>query len=345
MPSVIASALIVRRPSIHARRLLGLAALVAAAVIALGAQVAAASSPKRLVNLIENVDSAAGVVYGAHATNGLSLDALTVIAAPTPGRYLGVFDTIGPGNLFVTRLATSDDLRTWQAGVVLSMHGSMPTITEVDGAYLLAFESATPNGDSQIAVERFGSLASLEAGRPDAADLLARHLSAVNEGTPSFDSVDLSGGLRHSRIVIGFHYNTGDGVDRNGIGVLSDFSVWTEARNVTLNKAMQANGVHGSIGERDAVALDGASVEVVEGQQQKYNWSSWGLYAYEPSTGAVTPLSISTPRGSGLSIGVGRAAIVKSASGHRLLVVSAYVYSQGSPAGTAGEIVWWRPVQ
>ena len=295
---------------------------------------AAAAQPRAIVQLIGDLNTASGVVYNARSVEGLPLDALKVIQAPRPGRYLGVFDSVGPGNSFVTRLAVSDHLAYWHAGPILSLHGSMPTITYVDGGYLVAFELAAPNGDSQIELEHFAGLRQLMAARPDREIALPRILSRYNEGTPTIESVELHGRLASSRIAIGFHYNVGHGVDRNGIGLLVNFAVWTERPNVELDAAIEHTGVHGSIGDRDAVKIDGVPLELVGGQQDKHDWSSWGLYA--------VPVPVTTPRGSGLSIGVIRCTIVRDAHGTRILVMSAFVYQEGSPPGTPGELVWWR---
>ena len=312
-------------------------------------QEAGAQSTKSLqhaiAGVIGNLGSASGVVYDAHTTDGLELDALKVIQGPQPGNYLGVFDTIGPHNLFVTRLAWSDHLGVWRSGPILSMHASMPTILYAAGGYLVAFETEVPNGDSQIEVEHFASLATLMVGHPDRATVLPRRLSAHNEGTPSIEAARLTHGLADSVIVIGFHYDTRRGVDRNGVGVLRGFSSWTERPNVELNGVLEADGVKGNIGDRDAVTIEGMAVQLVGGQSKRGNWSTWRLYAYSPALRNAVKVPISGPSGTNLSIGVARSSIVRDAAGTRTLVLTAFVYQQGSPPAARGELVWWRPAR
>jgi hypothetical protein len=220
----------------------------------------------------------------------------------------------------------------------------MPTIIAVGVGYLLAFESASRNGTSQIEVVHYASYSSLMAAHPDRTKTLPRHLSTSNEGTPSFHAVDYWDGVNDSRIVIGFHYNTGDGVDRNGIGLFTDFSRWIERSNVKLNHAIEKAGVRGSIGARNSVTLNGARYQLVEGQRVKGQWKAWRIFLYEPAVDVVARIRMSTTHGSHLSVGVPRASILTDASGQSLLVLSAFVYRQGSPRATHGELIWWRPL-
>jgi hypothetical protein len=310
-----------------------------------------ASVARRAAALVGNVGRASGAIYGATTSTGLSLDALKIIQGPTPGSYLGVFDYFGSNEYYVTRLAFSDDLSSWSPGPVLNWRASMPTIAQAGSGYLVAFEIADARGRSQIEVEYFPDFGELLSAEPSRVVLLHRHLSASNEGTPSFHSIDLRDGIRDSVIQIGFHYNTGADeksgadVDRNGVGTLVNFSRWSERKNNSLNRALEAKGVHGSIGARTGIDFDGIRIQLVEGQRVQGRWDSWRIYAYEPSVGIVAPVRISTPRGSDLSVGVPRASIVPSTSGSPLLVLTAFVYQEGSPADAQGELLWWVPIQ
>lgn len=325
-----------------ARYLFALA--IALVPLALPSAAQAASTAQVAASLVGDVARADGALYQATTSNGgVSLDALKVIQGPVPGTYVGVFHVAQPsGGLFSVRLALSDNLRSWAGGPVLSWRASMPTIAAVPGGgYLVAFELADARGRSQIALEYFRSFSDLLVAKPARVVDLHRGLSATNEGTPSFHSIKLGSGIAHSRVVLGLHYNSGDGVDRNGVGVLTDFSRWSERPNAALNRALEADGVRGSIGARTGLRLDDTRVQLIEGQTVPDSWNTWRIYAYEPANHVVSKVMLATPYGSSFSVGVPRASTVRSASGQSLLVLSAFVYQQGSPQKLDGELVWW----
>jgi len=96
------------------------------------------------VRLAALLDPATADSFDANVRDdlGRSLDGLEVIEAPAgygvPGRYVGVYHSLVNG-VFVTQVATSDDLRHWTHRGDLDAHASQPSIVTVPGGgFLLA---------------------------------------------------------------------------------------------------------------------------------------------------------------------------------------------------------------
>ena len=331
---------------LRARTVLAMAvvACLAAAPSAAVAQ-SAGAKPQAEARMITDLRSATGLAYDLRTTTGSELDALNLINGPRPGTYVGVYHSPEADGYFRVSVATSTNLVSWTSVALLSRSASMPTIAaDGEGGYLVAFEAAEPAGRSEIEVEHFSNYRLLLAGRQDRRMLLPRRLSATNEGTPSFMSVRLRGGLGDSDIVVGFHYNAGAGVDRNGIGVLSDFRRWSERTNGPLNHALEAAGVQGSIGGRTQVTIGSDTIELVGAQATPGTWDSWQIYAYDPRTGRGESLRMTLPSGAPLSVELPELSIVTNASGVEELVATAFVHRQGSARVAHGEMLWWRPL-
>ena len=128
------------------------------------------------VKLAGLLDPLAADTFVGHARDdGLSLDALDVIAAPpgqgVPGRYIGVHHTL-VGGQFVLKLATSDDLTTWRHRADLDGHASQGSIAALpDGGFVVALERDTPDPQyvsrSNLVVRHYASWAALAAGQFD----------------------------------------------------------------------------------------------------------------------------------------------------------------------------------
>ena len=82
---------------------------------------------------------------------------------------------------------------------------------------------------------------------------------------PVIVAADLRGGLDHSTIKISFHYLSPDLVDREGIGVLTDFSTWSAQEAKPLNALVHAD-LDGKHGDRSFVPGTGDDLEMVEAQ-------------------------------------------------------------------------------
>ena len=249
---------------------------------------------------IEAVPDATAYRYATQDDHGRSIDALKIISKPGGG-YLGVYHN-GPHGVFQVYVAESRDLLHWTSRALLDNDASQPAIAALsDSGYLLADEAHINRG-VKLRILRFrhyASLAALVSGRADRtyeAPLTLAPGSAKAEGTPNIFSATLSPDLSHSRIVMGFHYRRPHGLDRPGIGVLTNFSAWSGRPDTALEAALRADGVSGAIGDRDAVSVLGTPLELVEAQAG--TGSAWHVYLYDQRTHVATPLHIRTNQGS-----------------------------------------------
>jgi hypothetical protein len=291
---------------------------------------------------IEAVPDATAYRYATQDDHGRSMDALKIISKPGGG-YLGVYHN-GPHGVFQVYVAESRDLLHWTSRALLDNDASQPALAELsDSGYLLADEAHINRG-VKLRVLRFrhyASLAALRSGRADRtyeAPLTLAPGSAKAEGTPNIFSATLSPDLSHSRIVMGFHYRRPHGLDRPGIGVLTNFSAWSGRPDTALEAALRADGVSGAIGDRDAVSFLGAPLELVEAQAG--TGPAWHVYLYDQSTHVATSLHIRTNQGS-RSFGNPTVTSLRGPSGATALAFTLFLPIP-APNGEAGELVFYH---
>jgi hypothetical protein len=304
----------------------------------------AASAATVLRAAIETVPAASGYRYSARDDHGRSMDALKIISKPGGG-YLGVYH-YGPNGVFGVYVAESRDLLHWTSRARLDRDASQPAISALsDSGFLLADEASASRADKLRLLLRFrhyASLAALFSGRADRmfeAPLTLASGSAKTEGTPNIFSATLSPDLAHSRIIVGFHYRLPHGLDRPGIGVLTNFSSWSGRKDTALEAALRADGVSGSIGDRDAIRFLGVPLELVEAQTG--TGPAWQVYLYDQKTRVATALHIRTNRGS-RSFGNPTVTSLRLPSGATALVFTLFLRSALAHSGEAGELVFYR---
>jgi hypothetical protein len=292
---------------------------------------------------IEAVPDATAYRYATQDDHGRSMDALKIISKPGGG-YLGVYHN-GPHGVFQVYVAESRDLLHWTSRALLDNDASQPAIAALsDSGYLLADE-AHINRAVKLRLLRFrhyASLAALLSGRADRtyeAPLTLAPGSAKAEGTPNILSATLSPDLSHSRIVIGFHYRLPHGLDRPGIGVLTNFSAWSGRPDTTLEAALRAAGVSGAIGDRDTVSVLGTPLELIEAQAG--TGSAWHVYLYDQTTHVATALRIRTSQGS-RSFGNPTVTSLPGPSGATALVFTLFLRTPFAQGGEAGELVYYH---
>ncbi len=297
-----------------------------------------------LSGAIDNVPKATGHRYAARDDHGRSMDTLKIIPRPGGG-YLGVYHS-GPQGAFRVYLAESRDLLHWTSKAQLDKDASQPTIAALaDSGYLLADEASANQAAGlrpRLRFRHYASLAALLAGRADrtfeAPHTLAP-LGAGEEGTPNIISAVLSPDLSHSRIAVGFHYGLPLGLDRPGLGVLTNFSSWSARPDTALDAALRADGVSGKIGDRDAVRFLGASSELIEAQAG--TGPAWHIYLYDERTRRAVPLHIRTNQGS-RSFGNPTVTDLRGPSGAMTLVFTLFLRQSLAPSGEAGELIYYR---
>ena len=292
---------------------------------------------------IEAVPDATAYRYATQDDHGRSMDALKIISKPGGG-YLGVYHN-GPHGVFQVYVAESRDLLHWTSRALLDNDASQPAIAALsDSGYLLADE-AHVNRAVKLRLLRFrhyASLAALLSGRADRifdAPLTVASGSAKAEGTPNILSATLSPDLSHSRIVVGFHYRLPHGLDRPGIGVLTNFSSWSGRPDTALEVALRAAGVSGAIGDRDVVRFLGQPFELVEAQAGA--GPAWLVYLYDQSKHVATALRIRTSHGS-RSFGNPTVTSLREPSGATALVFTLFLRTPFAQGGEAGELVYYR---
>ncbi len=282
---------------------------------------------------------------------GRSLDGIEVIEAPAgggvPGRYVGVYHSLVDG-VYVTQLATSDDLRRWTHRADLDTHASQPSIVAVPGGgFLLAVERDTPDAQwvsvSNIVVRHYASWAALVAGTVGAEANLPRTLAPTAEGTPELRVLSWGGTPATSQIEITMHYLKNVIADRQAAGVLTDFDPATWAPQVTplVNDLFIALGTRGNLGDRADVLFEGHRFAVLEAQSVRGDFGTWRWYLYDRDRDEARLLAIRGPAGS-YAIGNPTVRIFTDAQGVTTLFVSGFAFGQGAAFGEAGEFIALR---
>jgi hypothetical protein len=273
------------------------------------------------------------------------MDCLRVVAV-RPGSYLGVYQ-VGSGSDFVVDLAQSANLRTWREVRTLETYASQPDLVAAGGGFLLAGEATTDGtshpGVHYISLRYYPDLASLLQGSPARVLNLPHRVAKPDqgiEGTPVIESADLNGSLARSVITISFHYLAPGLVDREAVGVLTDFSAWTAQRDTPLDDALTGAGLAGKHGDRSFVPGTGGNLEVVEAQRTLD--SPWDAYLYDRITGTVTKVGVRTPGGSG-SFANPVITCVPVPSGTNVALITLFLPNQQAGPGEAGELLYYQP--
>jgi hypothetical protein len=291
-----------------------------------------------LAPLITDVPGATAYRYGTRDDRGGTMDTLKVIQ-DGPSSYIGVYHTL-VGGVFLTRVATSTDLLNWTFRADLGMHDSQPTIRAFGGSYVVASESDT-NGSSAprtwVRFRRYDSRSALLAGTAartfDAPHTLVGPTGA--EGTPNIYGGDLD------HLDVGFHYFRDGVVDRQARGTLTNFSSWTTRTEPQIDRAIEARGVAGNIGDRDDVAFRGSPFTIHEGQLRRGDFSSWRAYLYDPADQTADLLDIHTHKGS-TAFANASFTVLTDPSGKAALFVAIFVPTSGSARGEGGELTYYR---
>jgi hypothetical protein len=296
---------------------------------------------------IENVTSATAYRYLSRDDKGSTLDTLKVIPSPGGG-YLGVYHTLTAG-VFVTKLARSTNLLTWNHVVDLEPNASQPTITALsDGGFLVAYEkdagcTGTGPGGNCLGFRHYAGLASLLAGAGDRSFQAPRTLSRCAEGTPNIYGAELRPDIDHSTIDVGFHYFRNCDVDRQARGTLQNFSSWSGNVAGGLNTAFEAFQPGGNIGDRDFMRLGGGSFNIHEVQFAKGDFGTWRVYLYDWLFGLATPLAIRTHRGS-TAFANPTFTTLLSPAGRPAILVTLFIPSQGAAPTEGGELIYYHEI-
>lgn len=288
-------------------------------------------------------------VAGARDDRGNSLDGLDVIAAPArgvPGRYIGVYHTLS-GGVFVTKVATSDDLTTWTHRADLASHASQPTLAALpDGGFVLAIERDTPDPQytsrSNLVVRHYATWAALAASTFAREVDLPRTLAATAEGTPGLD-VKRWNGPADSQIAITFHYLKNIDVDRQAAGVLTNFDAagWAPQPDAAVNGLFIRLGTRGNLGDRADLQFEGHRFAVLEAQSIKADFGTWRWYLYDRERNEARRVALHLPAGS-FAMGNPTVRALPGPNGDPVLLFSGYAFHEGAGPGESGQFIALR---
>jgi hypothetical protein len=312
---------------------------VAVAAEALGPS---ADARQKLISILQRDKAPTASSYQTRDNTGFTVDTIKVIRSPAGG-YLGVYH-VNKSETFAVRVATSSDLVNWTYRATLAQRAHDPTIRQLsDGSFLLAYEKVD-SGGTKLRFAHYLRLETLLVTLPHRTFDAPRTLSSTHEGTPNIRSASLSA-LGTPQIKIGFHYydNSLPG-DREALGTLTNFSIWSAEKNGPLNNAFSPTPA--DIGDRDFVNFRGYPFTVVEARTAR-DWGSWRVYLYDETAKTLTQLALQTAGGC-QSFANPAATILRDPSGNRALVTSYYVHSgrEGeacSVPGQAGPLVFYTP--
>lgn len=309
------------------------------ASLALVALVAAdALDAQRLADALTDVRAAVVHRYQLKDDAGRSMDCLKVFSTGK-GAYYGIHHTYDGGK-FSLHLAESADLVNWKHVIALDEHASQGTVWQAeDGRFLLAYEKDAPNS-CWIRLRSYAGLTALRNGTFNEEHDIARSLAPTAEGTPSFEKVEGWGKtLASSSIRLRFHYFKDAHVDQLAAGTLTGFSEWKAHAAPDLNERFIALGVHGNIGDRDRFQWQGRTVYLQEGQLKRLDWASWRVYLCDESGAPIQRLDIKTHGGSTAFCNP-NATWLTGPQGSRLLVVTAFLPSEGSAPNESGSLLY-----
>ena len=284
-----------------------------------------------LWHYIEQITKAAGRRYGVHDDAGHTMDGLKIIANPTAGGFIGVYQTYNNGGTFDAHLATSTDLLNWHWRVRLAALAAQPTIKAAGSGFVVALET---DGDNHLRFAYYDSWSSLLSAVPSKTYDATRTLSPCAEGTPNIYAGDAA------RVEVGFHYWSDCNVGRQARGV-TDWTSWSATREIGLDSAITRYGIAG-VGDRDCMlSFRGYEFCLIEGEGVRGDWTSWRIFLYDYQTGTADSLNIQTDAG---SISFGNPTIEQvQISGQATLVTTLYLFLDGARGGETASLVYYRP--
>jgi hypothetical protein len=154
--------------------------------------------------------------------------------------------------------------------------------------------------------------------------------------------------LSGTRLTISHHHYEGGVTDRQGIGVLEDFTTWTtNTLSLPDDYALTRAGALDKHGDRDHFELGGKTWTLYEGSintnSGNFTMGAWRNFLYDPATGNATQLTITTPGGS-TTFANPTATILADPNGVLSLLVCQFIPSEGAGTGEGGQMLYWNPV-
>ncbi len=276
------------------------------------------------------------------------MDTLKVVTDPgTSGRYIGVYHWL-TGGAFSVGVATSTDLRTWTYRRTVDTPASQPSVAFGPGPAHEPVLAVEASSGAHLRFKYWTSIAGfLGTAAPAATFDAGRTLSSCAEGTPDIRTVTFSGSgnsmTAGSSIVVGHHYFSRCDTDREAIGTLTNFGMWTTAAQPALDQALTTAGAAGKHGDRDTFAVGGRTMQLFEGSVSatSFQMADWRNYLYDGTT--AQQLSVRTPGGSH-AFANASATVIQDPEGVLSLLVTQFIPGGGAAAGESGELLYWNPL-
>eukprot|EP00756_Hemistasia_phaeocysticola_P058758 Hpha_TRINITY_DN35413_c0_g1::TRINITY_DN35413_c0_g1_i1::g.83401::m.83401 len=341
---------------------------------------ACAAGGESVVELLSNVVSAEGHVYGLRDSEGYQLGCIHVDAIEDAGvrerlggdTYLGLYHS-PVGSQLDLRLASSKDLLNWTYRRTLVPNADMPFLARVQGSTWLLltheqWQGAGSTSPCQVSFKLYYNESDLFFGshfNTYTAPLSVGSVSKL-EGTPNIYAANLTrvGGLYAVDVDFGFHFNDRSGKDQVAQGRLVSFGPTTVApRVVSTAKAERydelfiSQGAIGNIGQRAPGVLLSDHISVQEanvGSQPPTVWADWRVWLYSfnshegevPSgQGSVRMLNVTTHGGS-TSLGNPSWHVVPCPGGVKggqgCLFVSYFIFGEGAAPGEAAVLAFYK---
>jgi hypothetical protein len=296
-----------------------------------------------LTEKLENIPGSVKHAYGLHDNDGRGMDCLEVFQpAGRSGDYAGVYGIYHhlKDGVFSVHLAHSLDLIHWTHIIALDSHASQAAIEETaDGGFLLAFEKDAPNS-CWMRLRFFQNLTQLKTAKFAKEFDIQRSLAPTAEGTPSFESVKMSGDqIDKSQITLRFHYFEDTRVDQQALGTLTNFKSWTATPLKKISEALKKAGGRGNLGDRDRFTWRKQNYYLQEVQGIRNDWSSWRVYLCDRDGLPLQQLKLKS-HNQATAFANPSVTHISDETGHRRMVITMFLLSEGNSPSERGQLLY-----
>jgi hypothetical protein len=260
---------------------------------------------------------------------------MDVIWVPEAARFAAVyFSWDDADQAFHAHVATSTNLLDWKWEVELAKQASMPAISAmIDGGYVVAWEQEPD--PIHMVVASFDTWDDLRAGSMARRFDVPITMPACGEGTPS--STRRVGSASTSASTTTVTANATD--KRRG---WTDWTTWQSVARPERDQALIDRAIGGHIGDRDTIKFRGYELMLLEGERVPGDWSSWRTFLYDDKTRVADEIRFKTHAGSQPFSNPSISEV--QIDGHDAILVTLYLFTEGSRGGEDEELVFCRTV-
>jgi hypothetical protein len=180
-----------------------------------------------------------------------------------------------------------------------------------------------------------------------------RQLSPCAEGTPNIYSAS------STEVDFGFHFYADCVTDRQARGT-TDWVTWEASPQPHLDRAALLQGYRGSIGDREAIVLEGHEFIFLESQFTQDDWRTFRFLLYDEELGARDQAGLTTGFGEappeppsvhvfmqtheGSSSFTNLTVSEVTFEGQRALVFGVFIPEEGAHGDEAGQLIYYRVI-